>query len=81
MAAVWQVTELDGRRSFTWVTRSPGVQLTAGHVVDADGAGSRVTLSLEFSGLVGPLAARLYGRLSRRYLATEANGLRERCET
>ncbi|SRR5260370_22870905 len=41
MPAVWQVTELDERRSFTWVTRSPGVQIRAGHLVEVDGAGSR----------------------------------------
>ena len=80
LPAVWQVTELDGRRSFTWVTRSPGVQIEAGHLVEADGAGSRVTLTLEFSGLLGPLVARLYRSLNQRYLATEARGLRERCE-
>jgi uncharacterized protein YndB with AHSA1/START domain len=80
LPAVWQVTELDERRSFTWVTRSPGVQIRAGHLVEVDGAGSRVTLSLEFSGLLGPLVARLYRSLNERYLATEAEGLRKRCE-
>jgi uncharacterized membrane protein len=80
LPTVWQVTELDERRSFTWVTRSPGVQIEAGHLVEADGAGSRVTLSLQFSGLLGSLVARLYRSLNKRYLATEAKGLRERCE-
>ena len=53
LPAVWQLTELD-ERSFTWVTRSPGVQITGEHLVEANGAGSRVTLSLQFSGLLGP---------------------------
>ena len=79
--AEWQVTELDeGARSFTWVTRSPGVQVTGGHSVEADGGGSRATLSLQFSGLLGPLAACFYRRLNERYLATEAKGLKERSE-
>jgi uncharacterized membrane protein len=80
LPAVWQVTELDERRSFTWVTRSPGVRVKAGHLVEADGVGSRVRLSLEYSGLLGSLVARIYRHLNERYLAIEAKGLREHCE-
>ena len=79
--AEWQVTELDeGGRSFTWVTHSPGVRVTARHSVEATGAGSKATLSLEFSGLLGSLVARLTRRLNERYLALEAKGLKERSE-
>ena len=79
LPAVWQVTELD-QQNFTWVTRSPGVRIRAGHLVEANGAGSKVTLSLQFSGFLGKLVARLYRNLTERYLATEAEGLRRRCE-
>ena len=79
LPAVWQVTELD-QQNFTWVTRSPGVKIKAGHLVEAKGAGSKVTLSLQFSGFLGKLVARLYRNLTERYLATEAEGLRRRCE-
>ncbi len=78
--ARWEVTELDEGRSFTWITRSPGVRVTATHGVKASPSGSRATLSLRFSGLLGPLAARLTGRLTKRYLSVEAEGLRERSE-
>jgi hypothetical protein len=81
LPAVWKVTELDKKGSFTWTTRSPGVQIKAGHLVEAEGAGSRVTLSLHFSGLLGSLVARVYRGLNQRYLATEAEGLRKRCES
>ena len=74
--AVWQITELDEGRSFTWVTRSPGVRVTARHSVEASEGGSRATLSLQFSGLLGPLIARLTRGLNERYLALEARGLR-----
>ncbi len=80
LPAEWQVSELEEGRSFTWVSRSPGVRVTARHWVEADGGGSRVTLSLEFSGLLGPLVARLTRSLSVRYLALEARGLKERIE-
>jgi uncharacterized membrane protein len=78
--AVWQVTELDERKGFTWVMRSPGVQVTARHDIEEYGLGSKVTLSLHFSGFLGPLAARYYRKLNERYLATEAKGLKERSE-
>jgi uncharacterized protein YndB with AHSA1/START domain len=91
LPAVWQVTEMDeGRRMFTWVTRSPGVQVTGRHQVEENqveenqveenGSRSRATLSLEFSGLLGPLVARFYRSLNERYLAIEAKGLKERSE-
>jgi hypothetical protein len=78
--AVWQVTVFEPRRGFAWVTRSPGVQVSGAHWVEPDGDGSRVTLSLHFSGLLGPLMARLFRDLNKRYLAIEAQGLRTRCE-
>ena len=78
--AVWQITELDEGRSFTWVTRSPGVRVTVRHSVEASEGGSRATLSLQFSGLLGPLVARLTRGLNERYLALEARGLRTRIE-
>jgi energy-coupling factor transporter transmembrane protein EcfT len=74
------VTELDEGRGFTWVTQGPGVRVTARHWVEANKGGSRVTLSLEFSGLLGPLIARLTRNLNERYLALEARGLREHSE-
>ena len=63
------------------MTRSPGMQMTGLHFVEELGpSGSRVTLSLQFSGLLGSLVARVYRNLSERYVATEAQGLKKRCE-
>jgi uncharacterized protein YndB with AHSA1/START domain len=76
--AVWQVTELLEGRNFTWVTRSPGVCVTGRHGVEPTARGTRATLSLEFSGLLGPVVGRLTRGLNQRYLALEANGLSER---
>jgi len=77
--AIWTVTELD-EKSFTWATRQPGVQITAGHMVETEGDRCRVTLSIEYSGLLSAVAARLYGGLTQQYIETEARGLRDRCE-
>ena len=76
--AVWGVSALVEGRSFIWVTRSPGTRVVARHAVEPVAQGSRVTLSLSFSGLLGPLVARLTRRLNERYLALEAEGLRKR---
>jgi hypothetical protein len=80
LPAIWQVTELDAASSFNWVARSPGLELKAEHYVQRVGAESRVSLSFSFSGYLGPLVARLYGGLARRYIAIEAEGLRKRCD-
>jgi hypothetical protein len=78
--AVWQVTASIEDARFTWVTASPGLRVTGDHVIASAGAGSRVTLSLRFAGLLAPVLGRMLGRLSRRYLAAEAEGLKMRCE-
>ena len=78
--AVWQVTELDAQKGFNWVTQNPGLAIKAMHWVEPGGAGSRVTLSIGLSGRLRRLAAWIYGDLSKRYIAIEAEGLRKRCE-
>src|SRR3954453_10587572 len=57
LPARWQITELEEGRSFSWITRRPGISVTACHSVEGAGNGSRATLSLDFSGLLGPLCA------------------------
>jgi uncharacterized membrane protein len=78
--AVWRVAEIEEGRNFTWVTRSPGLRMKAGHQVEPHGSGSRVILSFELSGFMAPLVARLYGGLIDEYVATETQGLKNRCE-
>jgi carbon monoxide dehydrogenase subunit G len=78
--AVWQVSEFEDNRNFTWTTRAPGLRMKAGHLVEPWGSGSRVALSFEMSGLIAPLMARLYGGLIERYVATESQGLKKRSE-
>jgi Polyketide cyclase / dehydrase and lipid transport len=77
--AMWEVTELN-ETSFTWVTRSPGLRIEAGHAVRPGESGSQVELSLHYSGLLAPIIGRLYRDLSQRYLGIEGEGLRQRLE-
>jgi uncharacterized membrane protein len=80
LPAVWLVTGLEKNRVFTWGTRSPGIQITGDHRIESVGSSSRVTLSLEICGPLGSLVSRLFRGLNERYIATEAKGLKERCE-
>jgi len=79
--ALWVATEMDDAgRSFTWVSRAPGMFVTARHGVEARGAGSRALLSLRYEGLLGPWFARMTRGITERYLDLEANGLKRRSE-
>jgi uncharacterized membrane protein len=80
LPATWVVTEMSRGHSFTWVTSSPGIRVTARHAVYAAAAGSRATLSLVFSGLLSPVVAWLTRSLNDRYLQLEAGGLKRRAE-
>jgi uncharacterized membrane protein len=79
--ARWRVTDLAPGHSFTWETSAPGITTVGSHIVDPDGQGSRITLTLRMH---GPLARLLYAftsRLSRRYLAMEMDGFRRTAES
>ena len=80
LPARWQVTEVDEGRSFTWVTDGPGILVTARHSIEDTANGSRVTLSLDFAGPLGLLAAHLTRGLNTRYLDLEARGLKKHVE-
>jgi uncharacterized protein YndB with AHSA1/START domain len=80
--AIWEITQIEKGSNFTWVTRSPGLTVAGHHLVEPvkKGSASRVTLTVEFSGLLGPLVAWLTRGLNAHYLALEAQGLKKRSE-
>ncbi len=78
--AVWTITEVEPGRSFTWVSRAPGLRAVARHRVEPVADGSRATLSLDYHGVVGRALARLTSDITRRYIALEASGLKARSE-
>ena len=77
---VWTVSEIVAGRNFTWITRSPGVQMTAAHAVETHVSGCRVTLSIEVRGWLQGAVRLLYGRLINDYVTTEARSLKSHCE-
>ncbi len=79
--AVWQVTELDPGRSFSWKSGSAVAWAVAKHRVEASDVGCRATLSLHFGGPLGGIVACLLKNLNNRYLQMEATGLKRRSES
>ena len=77
--AFWRVTELRPGESFTFISRAPGVRVTARHTADVIAGGTRAMLSIHYAGLLGTLLAKLVGEVNERYLAMEAEGLKARC--
>ncbi len=78
--AVWTVTQLAEGSSFTWESRSPGVAVTAGHVVEPHEDGSRLTLAVSVSGLLAPLGWLMTKKLSQQYVETEAASMKRAAE-
>lgn len=77
----WVVTALQEGRQFDWETRGPGVRVHARHTVEPNASGgSRATLAVKFSGLLGGVVGRVTGPMNRRLLALEAEGLKRRSE-
>ncbi|TDD32582.1 polyketide cyclase [Actinomadura sp. KC06] len=81
-AAIWTITAFAENKTFTWESRSPGVITTAAHeiVTNPDGTVS-VHLTLDQKGPLAPIMSLLAGRLVRRYVTMEANGLKSKAET
>jgi uncharacterized membrane protein len=79
--AVWQVSAMDANATFTWVSKSPGLRLEAGHAVQSAGAACRVSLTFAITGAFSFIAGLLYGRLIAEYVTTEAQALKKYCES
>jgi uncharacterized protein YndB with AHSA1/START domain len=78
---VWDVTEVTPLESFTWITQSSGLTTQATHQIRERSAGGvTVTLGIRQSGGMAWLVGLLTGRLIRRYVRMEADGLKRRCE-
>lgn len=81
LPARWRVTGLEPGHSFTWEATTGGVTTVGGHIVDADGPGSKITLTLRLRGPFARLVYTLWGGLSRRYLLMEMEGFRRTAES
>ena len=79
-AANFVVTRWEPDRGFDWLTKTAAVTALGGHWIEPTPIGSRVTLSVDFSGPLAGLITWLYGGLTARYLRMEAEGLKAHSE-
>ena len=70
--AIYEITEWQPGRTFTWAARAPGIATTATHTVSAREGGSVVDLALEWSGPLAPVVRRLLGRKAEAMVQSEA---------
>ena len=77
----YTVTALEPGRSFSWEQRQPGSMVVAHHAcTPVAGGGTQVELRVIMGGAVGGIVGRMYRKLTDRYLAMEAAGLKARSE-
>jgi uncharacterized membrane protein len=78
---VWRVSDVDPGRSWTWRATAPGATTDAWHRLRPDGdAATVVTQGIDQRGPLGVLVGVLMRRLTRQYLALEAQGLKRATE-
>ena len=78
---VWEVTQLDPGVSWTWRQHSPGGTTLGRHeVLSTDDDRTLVRQSIEQRGPIGVVVGLLMLRLTKRYLALEAAGLKRHSE-
>ncbi|WP_147944135.1 SRPBCC family protein [Microbispora sp. CSR-4] len=78
---VWQGTEFTDGASFTWQATGGGVTTVGTHVLTPRENGVSVRLGIDQSGPLSPLVSLLAGGRTRRFVRTEAESLKRRCES
>jgi len=78
--AEWTVTELTSGAAFTWTSTSPGVRITASHVIEPTPEGCRLTLAVDLAGWLAPVGWLTTKSLTKRYVETEAASLKAAAE-
>ena len=78
--AEWTVIELADGSSFTWESSSPGVTVTAEHVVEPHPDGCRLILAMTVSGPMSGIGWLMTRSLTMRYVETEATSIKKAAE-
>ena len=77
---IWTVTELVEGHSFVWETKSPGLRVAASHEITANANGSTLRLAVDQTGLLAVTMGLFTRSMTRRYLAMEADAMKQRAE-
>ncbi|HET7738532.1 MAG TPA: SRPBCC family protein [Tepidiformaceae bacterium] len=80
-AMTWQVTDYVEGERFTWEATTTGSKSVAWHSVSEIAPGrTKVVLGVEQTGVLVPILKPLLGRMTKRFVAMEAEGLKRRAE-
>ena len=77
----WTVTELS-KSNFNWEAKSLGMHMAADHILQPVDAKQQtlLTLTFTFNGWLGRLIGNGYGKITKEYLQTEAQSLKDKVE-
>ncbi len=80
--ARWVITDWRAGKGFVWESKTPGARTTGTHRLrsTSDG-GTEILLGVEWTGPLAGVARLMFGRLTQRYIETEAAALAERAAT
>ena len=78
--AVFTITVWEPNRGFIWISKTMGLHVEGRHVIEATSAGSKVTLTLKFVGLLAGVIGFFGQRLTEHYMELEIDGLKARSE-
>jgi uncharacterized membrane protein len=77
----WDITVWEAPSYFEWTQKTSGTTSVAGHRVESLGEGrARLTLTLDMRGLLIPIIALFYRKLTNRYMNLEAEGMKRAAE-
>jgi len=79
-SATWTVTELTPVRSYSWVSKAMGADVTASHTITPTSDGVSVTLAVQYDGSMSTVVAGLTRKITTKYLRMEAEGLKKASE-
>ncbi|WP_158601928.1 SRPBCC family protein [Pararobbsia silviterrae] len=77
---VWEVRDWQPARRFVWQSGIPGLHIVADHLLEPSEHGCMAALHLRYDGPLGAVVGILGKRITTRYLAFEADGLKARSE-
>jgi carbon monoxide dehydrogenase subunit G len=79
--AVYEVTECVRNQAFTRVQKLLGGAMIADHRVSPSDGGTEVELSFTSKGLLANIVGKVFSKLIRDYVATEAKSLTSKCDS
>jgi uncharacterized membrane protein len=78
--AVWEVTDFEPGREFSWRSERRGMTFVGRHQVTPEGAGTRNALTIEMTGPLTAVLGPLLAPAMRRVLRTEGSCFKTRAE-